>query len=180
MSLLIHLLALVFCACGVAEHVGDWTLENFSRRCDDLGAACSYQFDIIENNFDEDGPRDKWPCTFTIISDDESRPANQTGFQDVECELRLPTIYWVNGGWDPSGFIVIVVTDTNTKEYAFFGYRDDEIENGDSVETQTQPAYNAGSVSVGFDPRVARREVDAFALDSWKILDLQRRTSRVC
>lgn len=170
MALLLRFLVLALFSCALAEKVGEWTLQNFGRDCDGYGALCAYHLSIVEDNFNEDGPRKGWPCTFTILGVDDT-PANKTDFQDAECAVGLP-VYRINGGWDSEGFMVIVVTNTGDQVYAFFGYQDEDLEGGRSVDVQTRPAFDVGTYEEGND--IARRG-DSKPQDTWEVLGLKRR-----
>lgn len=170
MALLIRFLLLAICAAGLAEKVGVWTLENFGRYCDQYGAVCAYHFSIVEDNFSESGPRDTWPCTFTVLGEN-GKAANETDFQDVPCSAGLP-VYRVNGGWNSDGYMVVVVTNLGDQAYAFFGYKDEDLDGGKSVDVETRPAYVVGT----YDGNVITPRGAEEANTSWEVLGLQRRT----
>ena len=149
--------------------VGQWSLISFYRQCE--GAECAYSF-----NIQEEPEQPSSPCRFTVSGAAQGRPGSQADFQNAVCATDLQSPYKVNGGWDPSGFITIVVTNTEKNAYAFFGYRDTELQQG-QVETKTSAAYRVGTFGPGEAlPPVLKvtRDVDADGDQKWQVVNMTR------
>lgn len=173
MALPIRFLVLVLFSVGLAAKVGDWTLSDFSRYCYS-DTSCAYHFLLGEDNLNGVNPNARFPCDFTVPSED-GKPANETDFENVPCQ-QGPPWYRVNGGWNPDGYVVIVVTNTVENAYAFFGYNDVDLEGGTPVGWQTQPAFEVGTF---VDNDIAPRQVEE-SRDFWEGLELLRRTLIPC
>ena len=151
--------------------VGSWTVRNFARFCQNDGSMCMYTFGIEE---DPDSCVFS-PCVFTVEAA-EGKPANQSDFQQVECPNMEWFTYKVNGGWDPRGYMTIVVTNTDRQADAYFSFQDEDIEKGQVVASMSSPAYHVGTFSKARG-EIARRgseaeeEIGAW----WQIQDMLRR-----
>lgn len=143
MDFLKCLLLLALCSVCLATKVGEWTLTEFSRYCDDDGRFCAYHFSISEINLNGADPGPGSACYFPVLGVN-GQPANETNFQDLGCQPG-PAWYRVNGGWNSNGYLIVVVTNTLENAYAFFGYNDLDLLEGASVQSQTQTAYEIGT-----------------------------------
>ena len=152
--------------------IGSWTVRNFARLCQNDGSVCMYTFGIEE---DPDSCIFS-PCVFTVAAAD-GKPANQSDFQQVECPNMEWFTYKVNGGWDPRGYMTIVVTNTDRQADAYFSFQDQDIEKAQVVASLSSPAYHVGTFSKARG-EIARRgsdgeeEIGAW----WQIQDMLRRT----
>ncbi len=151
---------------------GSMTLHNYARYCQNDGSSCLYTFGIEE---DPDICQFS-PCVFTVNSRD-GKPANQTDFQSAECK-NMKFAYRVNGGWDSSGYMTIVITNANLHTSTYVSYRDDEARNGDMVSSRTQPSYQLDTFPEG-SSGIARREPEDDNDDGewWQIQDMFRSKS---
>jgi hypothetical protein len=135
----------------VSRQASSWTIESFVRTCDTATSTCSYSFAINENSGIE-AP----VCEYTIDSPSQD-PHTQT-YTGVACGDHFS----LNQGYDPSGFIVLVVTDTSSNTDAFFGYTIAEIADGHVVSPdKTSPAQ---SLSVS---KIARRQNPGWTVSSF-------------
>lgn len=160
----------LFVSRGLMGSIGYWALHDFQRTCNSEGGdVCHYQFYFSEDTRASLGPRAevRHLCTFFIESLND-RPANETDFQSAACLFSIP--YRVNGGWNHNGVIVIAVTNFQEGIYAFFAYRDRDIENGKSVQYQAQPAYKVGTF---VESNVIARETREEAIGR-QVLNLDR------
>ncbi|KAK3994726.1 hypothetical protein QBC44DRAFT_285472 [Cladorrhinum sp. PSN332] len=114
-----------------------WTIFDIARTCSPDGSSCLYQLDLDQNP-DMDTPYsldDITTCNFPAYSSRSSSqpvPANQTGFSFASC-LHTDR-FRINGGYNSQqNFWTLVVTDLERGEYAFFGYTDDELQDGSEV-----------------------------------------------
>lgn len=154
---------LLFAALGLADTVGYWTLHNFQLFCDPEGATCAYSFAISQDT----GSSTSDQCLFTVDGEG-GKPANQTDFQALNCLGNGQ--YKVNGGWSQEGFVTVVVTDVNENLYAFFAYSSGSIEQGQTVDEQTRPAYKVGT----FDTRSDTVAPTKRSAAEWQALNLHQ------
>ncbi|KAL3427049.1 hypothetical protein PVAG01_00558 [Phlyctema vagabunda] len=123
----------------VKEQTPSWTLEAFTRTCNDTSNICRYTFGVNKN----DG-RGASRCLYNIPGLDGAS-ARTTDYHDVACSPG--SRYSLNQGWDRrTSSLTLVVTDTSTnpKFYAFFGYTGAELINGRKVAPDR--SKNAGPV----------------------------------
>jgi len=152
---------------ATAEVLGEWALRSLTRTCDADGKSCQYSLDIsIEYFPNATDPKAETKvgseCGFSVKAGTfpEDNPpnllANETSFKAVDCwETQLveqppqrdgQPRFVVNGGYDRVGnFWTIVPTDRKRDAYAFFGYPEEELENGVAAKT----AKKAKALKVG-------------------------------
>ncbi len=156
------------------DSIGSWTLYNFARFCQNDGSTCLYTFGIEE---DPDSCVFS-PCVFTVDAKD-GKPANQTDFQEIDCLNMEWFKYKINGGWDPSGYMTLVVTNTGRQANAYFSFNDGDTEKGKVVASQSRPAYHVGSFSRD-EKLLTTRHTEEVKHDNdigewWQIQDMLRR-----
>ncbi|KAK0735575.1 hypothetical protein B0T21DRAFT_349052 [Apiosordaria backusii] len=148
------LLPLSLASLGAAEIVGQWTAWTLSRTCSNDGGSCTYHLALDQN---PNAKTDLSSCIWTVVSANPAiKPANQSDFANVQCGAKLS----LNGGWSAEGFYTIVPTDTMAKAYAFFGFTDEEIQNGKAATPRQRPAYRVGSFSEGEHPDLGLGKMD--------------------
>ncbi len=87
----------------IARQAGSWTLQSFTRKCDDSLNVCQYDFGINEN----DGSA-VTQCSYLIFGNGSS--ARTTDYQNHACVDGGH--FSLNQGYDAGGdFIVLVVTE---------------------------------------------------------------------
>ncbi|TAQ85044.1 hypothetical protein B7494_g6628 [Chlorociboria aeruginascens] len=116
-----------------------WTLQSFTRTCNDAVNTCQYAFGVNKN--------DKSPtisCAYTINGTKDTS-ARVTDYHEVSCGVETP--YELNQGWDNNTkSITLVVTDKSISFYAFFGYTGAQLVDGQAVSPdETQPAKPVGT-----------------------------------
>ncbi|KAK4172998.1 hypothetical protein QBC36DRAFT_304015 [Triangularia setosa] len=139
------LLPLSLASLGAAEIIGQWTAWTLTRTCFSDSSSCTYHLALDQN---PQAKTDLSSCVWTVVSINPFKPANQTDFANVQCGEKLS----LNGGWSNEGFYTIVPTDTVANAYAFFGFTDEEIQNGKVAKPRQRPAYRVGSFSEGEHP----------------------------
>ncbi|KAK4163622.1 hypothetical protein QBC43DRAFT_335315 [Cladorrhinum sp. PSN259] len=127
-----------------------WTIYDIARTCTPDDSSCLYMLDLNQNP-DMDDPHsenDIITCIFNISASSfssslSSTRADQTEFGDVSC-LGVDRLK-VNGGYNSQQkFWTLVVVDNRKGEYAFFGYTDAELGDGQSHPKRAKVLSAAG------------------------------------
>ncbi|KAK4679281.1 hypothetical protein QC764_202810 [Podospora pseudoanserina] len=149
-------LPLSLASLGAAEIVGQWTAWSLARTCTPEGSSCTYHLVLVP------GPESDFiTCDWTVDSTSNFKPAYQTNFAEAKCGDNLS----LNGGWSSMGFITIVPTDKAANVYAFFGFTDAELADGQVASSRQRPAYRVGTfgekehpdLGLGMSKKMVRR-----------------------
>ncbi|KAH8882846.1 hypothetical protein GQ53DRAFT_847377 [Thozetella sp. PMI_491] len=150
--------------------VGYMTLFNYARYCQNDGSSCQYTFGVEEDpDFCQFSP-----CVLTVNAKD-GKPANQTSFQSLDCGGHMLFPYEVNGNWDSSGSMTLVITNLELHTVASVPFQDAEMKNGEVVVNRTQPSYRT-SPRDDSSAAVIRRDQKEIADEEewWQIQDMFR------
>lgn len=116
----------------------EWTLRGFHWNCSDDGSICIYGFSIAEEMM---GTPQQTPtfCHF-MIRGGEHQSAVRSAFLDVPCE-ELES-YRCTGSWSSTGYMVLTVDNVEDNTRAYFGFKDDELNDGQFSDIRRSPAYS--------------------------------------
>jgi len=145
----------------------EWTLQNFTRACNDDANTCLYDYTINEN--DSTAP---FRCTYTIDGT-SATSARVMNYTQKTCDGS--TQYSLNQGWDyNTDSMTLVPTDTFINYYAFFGYTTSQMVDGQVVTPdETSPAYEVGTFVEEFKRQIGTSQ-------GWSINELTRTCNTSC
>lgn len=105
----------------------EWTLENFTRSCNDDDTKCTWTFGI---NTNEEGS-EVVDCEYIVEGD----PASQTpGTKPQACGVFTVTSGYDAGDAPGNGFTVLSVVNYEIEKIIYAGYNDRWLENGEPVD----------------------------------------------
>ncbi|KAI0868890.1 hypothetical protein GGS24DRAFT_190077 [Hypoxylon argillaceum] len=120
----------------------EWTLDTVSRTRTNDKQTCHWAMTITQSPTTSSPP---WPttnstaapvhCAFRV---QDKTDCGTAAFGLTRCSPQHHGFY-VSGGHDAAGFVILLVTDVDEDAQAFFGYLDSTLDSGNDIPPQTSP-----------------------------------------